>query len=124
MAISLWLSQTVAGFDLGPRHESMIATFLVTFCVSRGESSSPLETMKDIGTSMNAPSNLARDDALGKLLVASWGDGRSERHYKNQRTMTCNGGLESAIGQWLLIRSSPLMSDVTWAWRSNLFAQT
>ena len=26
--------------------------------------------------------------------------------------MTCNGGLESAIGQWLLFRSSPLMSSV------------
>ena len=48
MAVSVSLPQTVAGFHLGPRHESILATSFVSFCVFRGESSSRLESDKEL----------------------------------------------------------------------------
>ena len=48
MADSVSLPQAVASFHLGPRHKSTLANFFVSFCVFRGESSSRLETDKEL----------------------------------------------------------------------------
>ena len=53
-------------------------------------------------------------DSLGRRTIGETTHaGRCARPADDRHvTMTCNGGLESAIGQWLLFRSSPLMSNV------------